>query len=174
MEGFPQATALVVAGGVASNGAIWAALAGVAESRGLKFVAPPLWLCTDNAAMIAWAGAERLALGLIDTLEAPARPRWPLDPGAERCVGRGSGMIGVIGGGAWGTALAQVMAAQEDVAPVGARGRGGGGDQSARGRMRCFCRGCGCTSGFGRRRIRQSWRRRMCGWWWRRHSICAA
>jgi len=86
---FPQATALVVAGGVASNQHIRAALAAVAERAGLGFVAPPLWLCTDNAAMIAWAGAERLALGLTDTLDAPARPRWPLDPGAEAVRGAG-------------------------------------------------------------------------------------
>jgi N6-L-threonylcarbamoyladenine synthase len=86
---FPQATALVVAGGVASNGMIRAALAELASNQGLPFIAPPLWLCTDNAAMIAWAGAERLALGLIDTLDAPARPRWPLDPGAEAVRGAG-------------------------------------------------------------------------------------
>jgi N6-L-threonylcarbamoyladenine synthase len=86
---FPQATALVVAGGVASNGMIRSALAQLAETQGLPFIAPPLWLCTDNAAMIAWAGAERLALGLIDTLDAPARPRWPLDPGAEAVRGAG-------------------------------------------------------------------------------------
>jgi N6-L-threonylcarbamoyladenine synthase len=86
---FPEATALVVAGGVASNGVIRTALAALAESHGLPFIAPPLWLCTDNAAMIAWAGAERLALGLIDTLDAPARPRWPLDPGAEAVRGAG-------------------------------------------------------------------------------------
>jgi N6-L-threonylcarbamoyladenine synthase len=89
IRAFPQATALVVAGGVASNQAIRAALAAVAADSGLPFVAPPLWLCTDNAAMIAWAGAERLALGLTDTLDAPARPRWPLDPGAEAVRGAG-------------------------------------------------------------------------------------
>jgi N6-L-threonylcarbamoyladenine synthase len=86
---FPEATALVVAGGVASNQAIRTALSGLAERHGLPFVAPPLWLCTDNAAMIAWAGAERFALGLTDTLDAPARPRWPLDPGAETVRGAG-------------------------------------------------------------------------------------
>ncbi len=85
----PEATALVVAGGVAANEAIRGALADVAASRGLAFVAPPLWLCTDNAAMIAWAGAERLALGLIDGLDAVARPRWPLDPAAEPVRGAG-------------------------------------------------------------------------------------
>lgn len=90
MHMFPQATALVVAGGVASNQHIRGALAALAATRGLVFVAPPLWLCTDNAAMIAWAGCERFALGLIDALDAPARPRWPLDPGAE--VVRGAGV----------------------------------------------------------------------------------
>jgi N6-L-threonylcarbamoyladenine synthase len=50
---------------------------------------PPPALCTDNAAMIAWAGVERLALGLIDELDAPARPRWPLDPSAEPAPGAG-------------------------------------------------------------------------------------
>ena len=89
IDAMPEATALVVAGGVAANGAIRAALAALATSRGLKFVAPPLWLCTDNAAMIAWAGAERLALGLVDGLDAVARPRWPLDPAAEPVRGAG-------------------------------------------------------------------------------------
>ena len=83
-------TALVVAGGVAANGAVRAALQGLAGEHGLRFVAPPLWLCTDNAAMIAWAGAERFAAGLTDPLDVPARPRWPLDPGAE--VVRGAGV----------------------------------------------------------------------------------
>ena len=89
LAAFPQATALVVAGGVASNHHIRSALAALAASRGLPFVAPPLWLCTDNAAMIAWAGVERLGLGMIDGLDAPARPRWPLDPGAEAVRGAG-------------------------------------------------------------------------------------
>jgi N6-L-threonylcarbamoyladenine synthase len=94
---FPQATALVVAGGVASNQHIRGRLAELAAGNGLPFVAPPLWLCTDNAAMIAWAGAERLflapaeraALGLVEGLEAVARPRWPLDPGVEAVRGAG-------------------------------------------------------------------------------------
>jgi N6-L-threonylcarbamoyladenine synthase len=89
LAAFPEATALVVAGGVASNRHIRGALAGLAEAHRLPFVAPPPWLCTDNAAMIAWAGAERLALGLVDGLDAPARPRWPLDPGAEAVRGAG-------------------------------------------------------------------------------------
>jgi N6-L-threonylcarbamoyladenine synthase len=85
----PEATALVVAGGVAANGAIRTALARLAETHGLPFSAPPLWLCTDNAAMVAWAGAERFALGLTDGLDAPARARWPLDPEAEAVRGAG-------------------------------------------------------------------------------------
>lgn len=83
------ATALVVAGGVAANGAVREALASLASENGLRFVAPPLWLCTDNAAMIAWAGAERLAAGFIDPLDTPARARWPLDPNAEAVRGAG-------------------------------------------------------------------------------------
>ena len=82
-------TALVVAGGVAANGAVRTALQDLAHAHDLRFVAPPLWLCTDNAAMIGWAGAERLAAGLTDALDFPARPRWPLDPGAEAVRGAG-------------------------------------------------------------------------------------
>jgi N6-L-threonylcarbamoyladenine synthase len=83
------ATALVVAGGVAANRAIRAALADLAAANALPFVAPPLWLCTDNAAMIAWAGALRFEAGLVDGLDAPARARWPLDPDAEKARGAG-------------------------------------------------------------------------------------
>ncbi|MFD1787794.1 tRNA (adenosine(37)-N6)-threonylcarbamoyltransferase complex transferase subunit TsaD [Sphingomonas floccifaciens] len=83
------ATALVVAGGVAANGAVRAALEQLAHAHDLRFVAPPLWLCTDNAAMIAWAGAERFAAGLTDPLDTLARPRWPLDPSAEAVRGAG-------------------------------------------------------------------------------------
>lgn len=83
------ATALVVAGGVAANASVRAALETLATAHGLRFVAPPLWLCTDNAAMIAWAGAERFAAGYSDPLDVPARPRWPLDPDAEKVRGAG-------------------------------------------------------------------------------------
>ncbi|HEY0445066.1 MAG TPA: tRNA (adenosine(37)-N6)-threonylcarbamoyltransferase complex transferase subunit TsaD [Allosphingosinicella sp.] len=89
MEHASHATALVVAGGVAANQTIRQALTELASSRGLPFVAPPLWLCTDNAAMIAWAGALRFEAGLVDGLDAPARARWPLDPDAERARGAG-------------------------------------------------------------------------------------
>jgi tRNA N6-adenosine threonylcarbamoyltransferase len=85
----PEATALVVAGGVAANQAVRAALTDLAAASALPFVAPPLWLCTDNAAMIAWAGALRFEAGLTDGLDAPARARWPLDPDAERARGAG-------------------------------------------------------------------------------------
>ena len=74
----PGATALVVAGGVAANGAVRAALADVAAKAGLKLVAPPVRLCTDNAVMVAWAGIERLRAGLVDSLDHAPRPRWPL------------------------------------------------------------------------------------------------
>jgi N6-L-threonylcarbamoyladenine synthase len=84
-----EATALVVAGGVAANRSVRAALEALAGTRGLKFVAPPSWLCTDNAAMIGWAGALRFDAGLVDGLDAPARARWPLDPGAEPVRGAG-------------------------------------------------------------------------------------
>ena len=84
-----DAPTLVVAGGVAANGPIRAALKVLAETSGRRFSVPPGWLCTDNAAMIAWAGAERFALGLTDPLDAPARARWPLDEGAEKVRGAG-------------------------------------------------------------------------------------
>ena len=82
--------ALVVAGGVAANAAIRGALEELAAKHGLKFVAPPLALCTDNAAMIAWAAQERLALGLVDGLDFRPRPRWPLVPAAAPSIGAGA------------------------------------------------------------------------------------
>jgi N6-L-threonylcarbamoyladenine synthase len=81
--------ALVVAGGVAANAAIRSALAELASAQGRRFSVPPGWLCTDNAAMIAWAGAERFAQGMCDGLDAPARARWPLDESAEKVRGAG-------------------------------------------------------------------------------------
>jgi N6-L-threonylcarbamoyladenine synthase len=84
-----DAPTLVVAGGVAANSAVQAALEDLAAEQGRGFSVPPGWLCTDNAAMIAWAGAERFAGGLIDGLDAPARARWPLDEGAEAVRGAG-------------------------------------------------------------------------------------
>lgn len=80
---------LVVAGGVAANQPIREMLEKMAERHGMDFTAPPLWLCTDNAAMIGWAGAERFAAGLTDPLDFAARPRWPLDPDAAKARGAG-------------------------------------------------------------------------------------
>ncbi len=79
---YPAGMNLVAAGGVAANLRLRHRLADLAEAAGLGFVAPPPALCTDNGAMIAWAGLERLRLGLSDGLDAPVRPRWPLDQGA--------------------------------------------------------------------------------------------
>jgi len=82
--GAPQA--IVIAGGVAANAAIRNALARFCAQAGVPMIAPPPNLCTDNGAMIAWAGIERLRLGVTDDLSAPARPRWPLDPKAGRAL----------------------------------------------------------------------------------------
>ncbi len=84
-----EAPSLVVAGGVAANGAVRSALRRLAEDNGRRFSVPPGWLCTDNAAMIGWAGTERFAAGLVDGLDTPARARWPLDPEAEKVRGAG-------------------------------------------------------------------------------------
>ncbi len=78
-----------VAGGVAANTPIRSALTGVAQEAGLKFLAPPLRYCTDNAAMIAWAGIELYRLGHRDDLTLSARPRWPLDKTAAPMLGSG-------------------------------------------------------------------------------------
>jgi N6-L-threonylcarbamoyladenine synthase len=71
---------LVVAGGVAANLYLRGRLEEVAARNGARLVAPPVKLCTDNGAMIAWAGIERLRLGWTDALDFRPRPRWPLDP----------------------------------------------------------------------------------------------
>jgi N6-L-threonylcarbamoyladenine synthase len=85
----PEGGALVVAGGVAANQALRARLASVAADGGLALALPPPALCTDNAAMIAWAGIERLRLGMTDGLDASPRARWPLDPNAPPVTGSG-------------------------------------------------------------------------------------
>jgi N6-L-threonylcarbamoyladenine synthase len=74
----PEGRTLVAAGGVAANRRLRASLAALAADSGLDFVAPPPALCTDNGAMVAWVGIERLRLGWTDELDAPVRPRWPL------------------------------------------------------------------------------------------------
>ena len=76
---FGAPSALVAAGGVAANQAIRSALQEVAAKAETPLIVPPPELCTDNGAMIAWAGAERLALGMIDTMDAAPRARWGLD-----------------------------------------------------------------------------------------------
>lgn len=80
---------LAVAGGVAVNKTIRAGLAAAAAAQGFAFVAPPPALCTDNGAMIAWAAAERMAIGGPDDLALAARPRWPLDQRASPMLGTG-------------------------------------------------------------------------------------
>ena len=84
-----DAPSLVVAGGVAANRQVRSALKQLADEQGRRFSVPPGWLCTDNAAMIGWAGAERFAAGLVDGLDVPARARWPLDPEGEKVRGAG-------------------------------------------------------------------------------------
>jgi N6-L-threonylcarbamoyladenine synthase len=73
-----EGNVVVLAGGVAANQALRARLSGAATGQGMRLVAPPVHLCTDNAAMVAWAGIERLAGGAVSALEEPSRARWPL------------------------------------------------------------------------------------------------
>lgn len=83
-----QPVTLVVAGGVAANQHLRMRLGELAAAQDARLVAPPPVLCTDNAAMIAWAGIERLRLGQVDGLDVAPRPRWPLDPDARAAIGR--------------------------------------------------------------------------------------
>lgn len=83
----PKPVALVAAGGVAANGTIREALKAVAAGHGIPFTAPPSALCTDNGAMIAWAGIEHLRMGRESPMDVPARPRWPLDENKVRISG---------------------------------------------------------------------------------------
>ena len=88
-DAHPESSTLVVAGGVAANNYLRQRLTDLAESQGMVLIAPPQHLCTDNAAMIAWAGIERMQLGLIDDLSFKPRPRWPLDPEAAPALAAG-------------------------------------------------------------------------------------
>ena len=82
-------TCIVIAGGVAANQALRGGLRRFSAETGMKLIAPPPALCTDNGAMIAWAAAEKFAAGLTDPLDSPARARWPLDTRAVPVVGHG-------------------------------------------------------------------------------------
>ena len=86
---YPKGRTLVAAGGVAANETLRKRLEATAGAAGFAFFAPPQKLCTDNGAMIAWAGIERLRLGLTDALDFAPRPRWPLDPSAPKAIGAG-------------------------------------------------------------------------------------
>lgn len=88
-QGATGAKSLSVAGGVAANAALRAALQAAAAAEGFGFDAPPMALCTDNAAMIAWAGAEQFARSGADGMDLSARPRWPLDRKAGGMLGGG-------------------------------------------------------------------------------------
>ncbi len=89
-EHYPEGNTLVVAGGVAANQYLRNRLEEAAQSHDLTLVAPPLKLCTDNAAMIAWAGLEHHRLGKTDSLTFKPRPRWPLDPDAPKAAFAGA------------------------------------------------------------------------------------
>lgn len=89
MEDRPENPVLAVAGGVAANQLIRSKLESVSAENGAQFFAPPLSLCTDNAAMIAYAGLERFRAGMIDDLTLTARPRWPLDRSSPSLLGSG-------------------------------------------------------------------------------------
>lgn len=89
LEHSPKTPAFAVAGGVAANSLIRAKLETVCAENGTAFFAPPLRLCTDNAAMIAWAGLERFRGGESDDASLSARPRWPLDATAAPLLGSG-------------------------------------------------------------------------------------
>src|SRR5690606_26753854 len=80
---------LAVAGAVGADSRLRTALAEAAAAAGVRFLAPPLRFCTDNAAMIAWAGIERWHLGARDGMDLVARPRWPLDEAAAPMLGAG-------------------------------------------------------------------------------------
>ena len=85
----PAPSTVIESIGVVGAGAWGTALAAAAAGVGARLVAPPLELCGDNGVMVAWAGAERLALGLVDSLDAPVRARWPLDASAAPRLGSG-------------------------------------------------------------------------------------
>ncbi len=121
----------------------------VAFEIGTVLVAPPAELCTDNGAMIAWAGAERLALGLADTLDSAPRARWPLEvtnaPARRvRATDMAFDRITVLGAGAWGSALANVALRAGRRVTLWARDPDGRAGWRGQGRARGFP-ACGST-----------------------------
>ena len=92
---WPRLAVPLVAGGVAANKHLRGVLEDLASAHEIRFAAPPVALCTDNGAMVAWAGVERMRLGLTDGLDFAPRPRWPLDPTVQ--VRKGSRAIGTDG-----------------------------------------------------------------------------
>ena len=184
----PGLRRLVVAGGVAANRRLCRALEDLCARKGLDLSVPPQRYCTDNAAMIAWAGAERLALGLTSPLDFAPRPRWPLEspedptPAAPRIASDGStsrevrnGMnrIAVIGAGAWGTALAMTAARAGCTVGLWARETRGRRGDPARPAQRPVPAGLpdrrGCRS--DRRPRGGRWRKRNWPCWQRRPSM---
>jgi N6-L-threonylcarbamoyladenine synthase len=89
LSGYPNLTGFAVAGGVAANQTLRKGLSDLADEFGLPFVAPPLKYCTDNAAMISWAGSELLRSGVTSDMTLAARPRWPLDTTQPSMLGSG-------------------------------------------------------------------------------------
>ncbi|WP_242500489.1 tRNA (adenosine(37)-N6)-threonylcarbamoyltransferase complex transferase subunit TsaD [Tropicimonas sp. IMCC6043] len=89
IQSAPVSPAMAVAGGVAANAEIRGRLEAICNELGVRFLAPPIRLCTDNAAMIAWAGIERMRIGRIDESALSARPRWPLDSSQAAMLGSG-------------------------------------------------------------------------------------
>ena len=89
LAGQTDLTGFAVAGGVAANQTLRAALQQVADAHNLPFIAPPMALCTDNAAMITWAGLEAYRAGRFDGMDLMARPRWPLDQTSPALLGSG-------------------------------------------------------------------------------------
>ena len=112
---------IVVAGGVAANKSIRQSLTYLGREEGCKFLFPSIKYCTDNGAMIALAGIERFERNKFNKLNFKPRPRWPLDKNAVFMKGKDLltdkvlYKIGIIGGGAWGTALANIIAKKEKI-----------------------------------------------------------